>query len=50
MRDKIQHEKERIVKEAKKTVVMKSNKIVVVEYVKGIVFSEQQKKGFGGST
>ena len=30
MKDKIQHEKERIVKEGKKNAVVKSNKIVVV--------------------
>ena len=47
MRDKIQHEKERIVKEAKKNGVVKSNKIVVVEYAKGIVLSEQQRMAFG---
>ena len=47
MKDKIQHEKERIVKEGKKNAVVKSNKIVVVEYSKGIVLSQQQRMAFG---
>ncbi len=44
-RDKIMYEKERIVKQAKKNGAVKSNKIVVVEYCKGIVLSEQLRMG-----